>query len=148
VHRFMMLVATGLNIGYLKFAPGTFGSLLAIPLAYFFNDASVLVKFFLFIVLLVIGLISSEYYEKYVSITDPPEVVIDEIAGYYFVLMIIDITFVNILITFVLFRFFDIVKIYPVKRVESVGGGVGIMLDDICSSIYALITFFIITLLI
>lgn len=148
MHRFMMLVATGLNIGYLKFAPGTFGSLLAIPLAYFFNDASVLVKFFLFIVLLVIGLISSEYYEKYVSITDPPEVVIDEIAGYYFVLMIIDITFVNILITFVLFRFFDIVKIYPVKRVESVGGGVGIMLDDICSSIYALIAFFIITLLI
>lgn len=144
MHQFMILFATGLKSGYAKVMPGTFGTLPAIPLILLTDSFSILTKFMIFIFLFVGGIIVSEYYEQYFNKKDPGEVVIDEIAAYYMMLMFIPISLTTLLLSFVLFRIFDITKPYPIKKLESIGGGVGIMLDDILAAIYALVIFIII----
>lgn len=144
MHNFMILIATGFYSGYSKYAPGTVGTLAAIPILLLTNWFSILGKFFIFLLLFILGIISSEYYESYKEKKDPKEVVIDEIAAYYFILMFIEPTILNILITFFLFRFFDITKIYPINAVERVGGGTGVMLDDMVAALYSIFVFFII----
>lgn len=144
MHNFMILIATGFYSGYSKYAPGTVGTLAAIPILLLTNWLSILGKFFIFLLLFILGIVSSEYYESYKEKKDPKEVVIDEIAAYYFILMFIEPTILNILITFSLFRFFDITKIYPINAVERVGGGTGVMLDDMVAALYSIFVFFII----
>jgi phosphatidylglycerophosphatase A len=144
MHKFLIFFATGCYSGYIKFAPGTFGTLVAIPIFLIFLKLSIIGKFFIFLVLFIGGLISSEYYENYKGEKDPKEVVIDEIAAYYFVLMFVNYSLVNLFITFVLFRIFDIFKFYPTKEVEKIGGGPGVMFDDMIAAIYSLFLFFII----
>ena len=144
MHKFLILMATGLGSGYAKIVPGTFGTLPAIPLILLTDSFSILTKFLIFIFLFVGGIISAEYYEKYFDKKDPSEVVIDEIAAYYLMLMFIPVNAVNIVISFVLFRIFDITKPYPIRNAESVGGGVGIMIDDILAILYSLAVFFVI----
>lgn len=144
MHNFLILVATGFYSGYSKLIPGTIGTLVAIPLIAMSFWLSLFGKFFVFLVLFVIGIISAEYYESFYEKKDPGEVVIDEIAAYYFILMFVEFTFMNVLLSFLLFRLFDITKVYPANRAEAVGGGVGIMLDDMVAAIYAIIVFFVI----
>lgn len=144
MHNFLILTATGFYSGYSKYAPGTVGTLVAIPLLLITIWLSILGKFFIFLLLFILGIVSSEYYESYKEKKDPKEVVIDEIAAYYFILMFIEPNIVNILITFFLFRFFDITKIYPINAVERVGGGTGVMLDDMVAALYSIFVFFII----
>jgi phosphatidylglycerophosphatase A len=144
MHKFLIILATGLGTGYAKIVPGTFGTIPAIPLIFLTNKFSILTKLLIFILLFVGGIISAEYYEKYYDKKDPSEVVIDEIAAYYLMLMFIPLTTANLLLSFVLFRIFDITKPYPIRNAESVGGGVGIMIDDILAIFYALAVFFII----
>jgi len=144
MHKFLIFFATGCYSGYIKFAPGTFGTLVAIPIFLIFLKLSIIGKFFIFLVLFIGGLISSEYYENYKGEKDPKEVVIDEIAAYYFVLMFVNYSLINLFITFVLFRIFDIFKFYPTKEVEKIGGGPGVMFDDMIAAIYSLFLFFII----
>lgn len=143
MHKFFILIATGCYSGFAKKIPGTFGTLAAIPLILLTGWMSVVGKFLVFIVLFVTGIIVSEYYEKYTGREDPKEVVIDEIAAYYFITIFLDMTFWNIVITFLLFRFFDIAKIYPANKAEDIAGGTGIMLDDIVAAVYSIISFFV-----
>lgn len=143
MHEFMRFTATGCYSGYAKKAPGTFGTLATIPLILLTDWMSVVGKFLVFIVLFVIGIVASEYYEKYTGVNDPKEVVIDEIAAYYLIMIFLDVTFLNIVVTFFLFRIFDILKVYPANKAEEVAGGTGIMLDDIVAAVYSIITFFI-----
>ncbi|UOD35316.1 phosphatidylglycerophosphatase A [Deferribacteraceae bacterium V6Fe1] len=143
MHNFFILLATGFYSGYSKYAPGTVGTLVALPILGLSMWFSLLGKFFIFLLLFVLGIVASEYYESYKEKKDPKEVVIDEIAAYYFILIFIDLTFVNIILTFLLFRFFDITKIYPANVAESVGGGTGIMLDDMVAALYSILVFFI-----
>jgi len=143
MHNFLILLATGFYSGYSKYAPGTVGTLVALLILALSMWLSLFGKFFIFILLFVLGIIASEYYESYNEKKDPKEVVIDEIAAYYFILIFIDLTFVNIILTFLLFRFFDITKIYPANVAESVGGGTGIMLDDMVAALYSILVFFI-----
>lgn len=143
MHNFLILLATGFYSGYSKYAPGTVGTLVALLILALSMWLSLFGKFFIFILLFVLGIIASEYYESYNEKKDPKEVVIDEIAAYYFILIFIDVTFFNIILTFLLFRFFDITKIYPANVAESVGGGTGIMLDDMVAALYSILVFFI-----
>lgn len=144
MHQFLILLATGLRSGYAPIVPGTFGTLPAIPIIMLTAPLSILTKMLVFILLFVGGIIASEYYEKYFEKKDPGEVVIDEIAAYYLVLMFIPLTTTNVILSFILFRIFDITKPYPIKKLEAIGGGVGIMLDDILAAVYALLSFIVI----
>jgi len=140
MHTFLKLVATGLNVGFITVAPGTFGTLATIPLIIITLKLSIFWKFLIFITLLIVGIIASEYYEHYYDKGDPSEVVIDEIAAYYLVMIFTPYNLLNLFLSFIIFRFFDILKPYPIKNLEdNLSGGVGIMLDDIVAALYTII---------
>ncbi len=68
---------------------------------------------------------------------DPGEVVIDEIVGYLITMGLIPLHLIKVIVGFILFRVFDIFKPFPIKRLERIGGGWGIMLDDAIAGLYA-----------
>ncbi|KAA0258895.1 phosphatidylglycerophosphatase A [Deferribacter autotrophicus] len=140
MHKFLKWTATGLNVGFIEYMPGTFGTLVAIPLIFLTGVFSIFFKFLFFIILFILGIIASEYYQHYYEKEDPSEVVIDEIAAFYFIMIFFPATLLNLILSFFIFRIFDIWKPYPIKQIEkSVSGGVGIMIDDIVAAIYTLI---------
>ncbi|MDR1947181.1 MAG: phosphatidylglycerophosphatase A [Desulfovibrio sp.] len=129
--------------------PGTCGSLVALIAApYLFIPLPAAGRILLLALLLASGIPASGRAEKLLSRTDPPEVVIDEFFGQWLTLLPFaapDIA--DYAAAFILFRFFDIVKPWPVKKAEALGGGPGIMLDDAAAGIYAILCFALLNLL-
>ncbi len=68
---------------------------------------------------------------------DPSHVVIDEVCGYLFTMILIPFTWVNVIVGLFLFRVLDITKPYPIRKIEKIKGGYGIVLDDVLAGIYA-----------
>lgn len=136
--RLIKMFATGLGLGYAPFAPGTAGSLLGIPLFY------VMAPFPWMIYLLTAtafacfaGYLSNEA-EPLFPGKDSPHIVIDEIAGMLFTFFLVTPTAVHIILGFCLFRFFDIVKIFPANQFQRrLPGGLGIVADDLAAGVYA-----------
>jgi phosphatidylglycerophosphatase A len=94
--------------------------------------------------LLIVGVICSVYIEKSLSVKDPKWIVIDEVLGMFLCLFLLPKNWIAYLFLFLLFRFFDITKIYPINRVENISApGWGVMLDDVVAAIYAVIVAFI-----
>ncbi|MGB9732240.1 MULTISPECIES: phosphatidylglycerophosphatase A family protein [Calditerrivibrio] len=147
--RFYTTVATGFFTGFSSWAPGTVGTLVAIPIYFlvnlFFSNFVVLL---VGIGLLVLGYFASEFYLSLSEEKDPKEVVIDEIAAFYLLIYFAPLgTFSMIIklpILFGLFRLFDIIKLYPANLVERFEGGLGIMLDDLVAAGYALVAYLLI----
>lgn len=137
--RLYMFIATGAYSGYLPKAPGTWGSavgvliwlgLARLPLTTYWASIGVL---------FVIGVISAGAAEKIVDRGDPGLVVIDEIVGQLIALAIAPLHPLAALAGFVLFRFFDILKPFPINWIDDhLHGGLGIMLDDVIAGLYAL----------
>lgn len=125
-------------MGYLPKAPGTFGSLLGI-LIYLRLREFRIVYITVVALLFVIGFLISKKAEDIFGQKDSPKIVIDEIAALCFVYLFIKPTLLIILLGFVLFRIFDILKPFPIKRVQKMPGSLGIMLDDIAAGIYVII---------
>ncbi len=136
--RLLMLIATGAGSGYLPKAPGTWGSLVGVllwlplvrlgPQVYLISTA----------VLLVLGTAAAGAAEKIVDRGDPGLVVIDEIVGQLIALALAPVTPVTVIAGFLLFRFFDILKPFPVNWLDThIHGGLGIMLDDVAAGLYA-----------
>lgn len=120
-------------IGYFPYAPGTYGSILACIFIYLFPSVFAHPLFVaLFIVASLIALNSLVLDEK-----DPGYVVIDEVAGMFVVMAGHNINILSLLAGFLLFRFFDIIKPYPIKRMETFQRGYGILADDILAGIFA-----------
>ena len=139
--NFSKYFATLFGIGFISFAPGTFGSLFAILIWYVFID---LFSIFYFIVLFLFVLSVSFYFtdiylDNYKK-KDPSEVIVDEFLGQSIpLLFIVNFNIYEVLIAFVTFRFFDIYKIYPINKMEDLKGSYGVILDDIVAGIYSLI---------
>ena len=126
-------LGTVLGIGYLPFAPGTFGSLAAI-LTVYFTSASDMVGVVVIIVLSVIGIIASTYIEKSKG-HDAGIIVIDEYVGQWISVLFLPRTILVLILGFILFRIFDIVKPYPVNKSQSLKAGWGVMADDILAGL-------------
>ena len=140
------LIASGLLTGYAPVAPGTAGSLFCCILLYFIPEIRALHKLIILAVLFIIGaLISSELEKEWGK--DPSKIVIDEVAGMLCTLIAAPKSLVFYGAGFLLFRFFDIVKPFPVKSGEKLKGGWGIMADDILAGLYAALVLQIIILL-
>ena len=154
VHRF---IATGAFSGYFPWAPGTAGSLVGI-LCYLLPGASSPIVLGMMIVAgFFVGRVSSDRVAESIgnelvatsrltkrlfqpgstSHHDPSIVVIDEIVGMWIALLFIPKSVPAVLIAFVSFRIFDIVKPPPASGLEHIGHGWGIMLDDVVAGIYA-----------
>jgi phosphatidylglycerophosphatase A len=75
--------------------------------------------------------------ERLLGRRDPPEVVSDEVAGFMVTLYLLPFSWVYIAGGFVLFRIMDIAKPFPIRRIEGIPGGIGIVLDDVLAGIFA-----------
>jgi len=125
-------IATLFGIGRVPLAPGTVASLLAFvlafPLAGWGGRLAVLMAG---IVASAIGAWAAEHYARDSNNPNPSECVIDELAGQWIACAFAPFTFWAFLLAFILFRFFDIVKPWPISRLERLHGGLGIMADDL-----------------
>jgi phosphatidylglycerophosphatase A len=138
----IVFLATGCNVGKIKYAPGTFGTLVGIPLFLvlsFFNGEGLLPYQSLMIVAFVIFAIwVADRAVTILATPDPGCVVIDEIAGFLVTMTGLDFTLKNVILGFLIFRFFDILKPFPVKNLEDgVSGGAGVVADDVAAGIMA-----------
>ena len=135
-------ITTLFGAGYIKYAPGTIGSILTILIWVLIYTAFGQIYFLgLFLILA-----ACSYYliKKYLSVynkKDPQEIIIDEFIGISIPLLFVSSyqSYFEILLVFVSFRIFDIFKIYPVNKAEMIHGPIGIILDDVIAGIYTLI---------
>lgn len=137
--KFILFSATGAGAGYFPLFPGTIGTLVAIPISLALNRlASVTVWPALIALLLaVFGAISvATAASQILRQKDPGMIVIDEIVGFLVANFHTPERVTPIIMSFILFRFFDIAKIYPAARLEKLPGGSGIVLDDIMAGLY------------
>ncbi|GAB2995294.1 phosphatidylglycerophosphatase A family protein [Psychrosphaera aestuarii] len=132
------LLATGFGSGLAPFAPGTFGTLAAIPLylAFVYSPAYLFYIFTVFTCLVgpyICGKAASD-----IGVHDHKAIVWDEFAGMFITLCFVPFSWTAIAVGFVLFRFFDIVKPWPISYLDKhVHGGLGIMIDDIAAGFAA-----------
>lgn len=137
---------TFFGIGRLKPGPGTWASLAAAAIwfialfpAHLTNGLSSLLTLAAAAAVVPVGIRASTIVERESGRTDPGFVVIDEVAGQWITLAFTPVDPGHTLVAFVLFRFFDIVKPWPVRQFEKLPGGNGIMLDDVAAGIYGLL---------
>lgn len=139
----MQLLALGFGSGLAPKAPGTFGTLAAIPLYLFFFEYSFLIQLAIVALTFAVGIYLCQATADALGVHDHPAIVWDEFVGFWLTmlplpLLGVDLHWYWLALGFVLFRFFDIVKPWPIRWVDrKVSGGFGIMFDDILAGIYA-----------
>ncbi len=131
--------------GLAPVAPGTWGTLVAAILApIWFLPLPLLGRILVLVVIFFLGSLASSRAEELLKCKDPSQVVIDEFLGMWLVLLPFNkITPLQLFLGFVLFRFFDIVKPWPIKASENwMRSGYGVMLDDVVAAVFAMICLF------
>jgi len=143
---YLALAISTFGDGYLPLAPGTWGSLVAVGIflgftQVFKGNALVAVVLVSIVVVTFAGIWAASRTEALANRKDPSKVVVDEVAGQLISLFPLTLftqwSIVAVIISFILFRFFDIVKPYPARRLEALKGGLGIMCDDLIAGVYA-----------
>lgn len=138
-------LSTWFHVGLIPKAPGTFGTLAAIPFAgYLYHHFGMNGLALATVLCTLVGVWVSSAYVKTTGREDPKEVVIDEVAGFWLTcLLAIDVfhhmsNVLAVVILFASFRLFDITKPWPISVADSkVKGGFGIMIDDLLAALYA-----------
>ena len=132
------MIATYFGIGFSPKTPGTVASLAALPLVFFISKLGPIYYMIFTFLLTIAGIIVCEAYEKMNEGHDRQEIVIDEVVGILITMTWMPQTWQAYLVGFLLFRFFDILKPFPIGRIDQkVGGGLGVMLDDVAAGIIA-----------
>jgi phosphatidylglycerophosphatase A len=128
--------ATGFGSGYTPFAPGTAGTLVAVPLAMLMPEGFFAQALFLAVVIK-LAIWSAHAAAPAFGLKDPGQIVVDEIAGYLVTVAMLPAGWPTWVAGFVAFRLFDIWKPPPCRRLEALPGGVGIVADDLMAGLYA-----------
>ncbi len=139
VDRLKLGVVSCGYLGCAPFAPGTFGTLGGVAIAWALRDSENYLPWLLSIaaVLYVIGRSLGDWSEKHAGGKDPGFFVLDEVIGYMVTVAWVEgPTLLSLAVAFVVFRFFDILKPPPGRNVERIGGGDGILLDDVVAGLY------------
>ncbi len=137
LRRIGVFIATCAYVGYAPVAPGTFGS--AIGLAVFYvvrHQRSTTVEVAVIVALAAVGLWSATEAEHHFGGIDPGPVVIDEVIGMLITLAFIPVNVAGAIVAFFIFRFLDVVKPWPARRLEQLPGGFGVVLDDMMAGVY------------
>nr|WP_239031205.1 phosphatidylglycerophosphatase A [Pseudoalteromonas sp. MMG024] len=130
----------GFGLGLAPKAPGTFGTLAAIPFIFLTMMAPLWLQLVVAIAICAIGIWFCDVASRDAGVHDHPAIVWDEVAGFYITMIGAAISWQTLLVGFILFRFFDIVKPWPITLLDKhVKGGFGIMVDDILAGIFSLI---------
>ncbi len=132
----VLLAAWG-PCGFAPFAPGTFGTLGAIPLYLALSRLSIGAYLAVTASLLVLGVWAAEQAGKYWGVADASPIVIDEVAGYLVTLALVPFSWQAVAAGFVLFRIFDVVKPWPASAFDRMKNGFGVMMDDVAAGVWA-----------
>ena len=135
--KIALILATWFGVGLAPVISGTFGTLAAVPLILLLNYFGEWYGVIALVVVTVVAIWASDRTQGLLGKTDPSEVVIDEVAGFLVTMLLLPASLVNVGLGFILFRFFDIVKPWPVRQSERLKGGVGIVVDDLLAGVYA-----------
>jgi len=144
-------LALGFGTGLSRKAPGTLGTLAAIPLYLLISSYSSFSQILIAIFFAIIGVFICDYTARALKVKDPSAIVWDEIAAFFLMLVICQpfSSYIQIIQLFLLFRLFDIWKPFPINYLDKhIDGGLGIMLDDYAAALFALFIFFLIQWLI
>jgi phosphatidylglycerophosphatase A len=134
--RVLEALATGFYLGKIPFMPGTWGTLLGLPLAWVFAQGSPVGYMIKAVLFLFFAVAVAEFYEREFKAHDPKEIVIDEIIGYVIAMTWLPLTWQSFLAAFIVFRFFDIVKPPPIRAIDRrVKGGFGTVMDDVAAGL-------------
>lgn len=132
-------LALGFGSGLAPKAPGTFGTLAAIPVYLLLVQLPLWAYLFAVAVSFVIGVYLCDRATRDVDVHDHPAIVWDEIVGFLITMIMVPAGWPWVLAGFVLFRFFDIIKPWPIRFLDRyVTGGFGIMIDDVVAGLFAL----------
>ena len=136
--RAVLFLATGFFIGTVPFAPGTFGSIIGLPICFLISRLDILIAVICTILFILFAIWMAGVAEKALKKKDAGEIVIDEIAGLIVTFIGIPFTLKTVIVGFIIFRAFDILKPFPIGTLErKVAGGPGIVLDDVLAGLYA-----------
>ena len=131
-------IAFGFGSGAVPFAPGTFGTLMAIPFYLLMQSLSHAMYFFLVVLITIASMWLCDKVSKEIKVHDHSGMCLDEIVGYLVTMYAVPQGIFWILSGFALFRLFDIWKPWPIRFVdEQVKGGIGIILDDVLAGVYS-----------
>ncbi len=141
-------LALGFGSGLAPKAPGTFGTLAAIPLLFLANFFSSLQYGLVIIFMAIAGIYICGKAAKDAGVHDHGAIVWDEIVGLMITLFMFPLTWQTILVGFLLFRFFDILKPWPISYLDKhCTGGFGIMIDDVVAGVFAWLGMYVIFVL-
>ena len=134
------ILAFGFGAGLAPFAPGTFGSLPGVLLFWLTMDFGLYVQLGVALSATLAGVWICGESARRIGVHDHGGIVWDEIVGMYLTLMVATFSVTGWILAFVLFRVMDIVKPWPIRGLDHrIGGGIGIMLDDLVAALYAAI---------
>ena len=137
----VLFLSTGFFTGYMPLAPGTFGTLPALPLCYLLSLGSPVFSAVFIFVFILLAVLLAHGGEKLLGKKDPGCIVIDEMAGMLVTMAGLPFNFFTVCAGFVLFRLLDISKPFPIRYLErKIPGGTGIVVDDIAAGIIANVT--------
>ncbi len=130
--------ALGLGSGLSPKAPGTFGTMAAVPLVVLLSVASMWLSLVAIVAICLLGIYVSQVVTNDIGVEDHGAIVIDEVAGFAITMWAIPLDLLSICVGFALFRLFDSVKPWPIRWFDrNIHGGLGIMLDDIVAGVLA-----------
>ena len=133
-------IATCFKVGYLPLAPGTWGSIFAILLWWaFLKNVNIYIFVILIIFSFLIGIVASNIVIDQRGDADPSYIIIDELVGQWLALLFIPQEYFYIVISFISFRFFDIIKPWPISLIEKLPKGLGVMSDDFIAGLITLV---------
>ncbi|HET7287025.1 MAG TPA: phosphatidylglycerophosphatase A [Pyrinomonadaceae bacterium] len=136
---YLALAIATCGVGYLPLMPGTFGSLVGVGIFLLLPPIAIPITILAFTF---VGIWAGTRTEKLADRKDPGKIVVDEVAGQLialFPLVFVKWSMIMVMVSFILFRFFDIVKPYPANRLQDLKGGAGVMCDDLVAGAYAAI---------
>jgi len=138
------LVATFLGAGRLRPGPGTWGSAAAVVIwavlsPWIPTQVQPVVLAALALLAILVGIPAATRFARASQLKDPQSVVIDEVAGQWITLLFAPVSWKTLLVGFILFRAFDILKPPPVRQLERLPEGTGIVIDDVAAGLYALL---------
>lgn len=138
INLFEKIIGSGLFTGYIPFASGTFGSLIAIFIYWIPGFEQLHIVLPAIVILFIYGVYVSSKFENVYG-KDPSQCTVDEVVGTWIALVAIPKSFLLTLTSFFIWRALDIIKPYPARSSEKLPGGWGIMIDDVVSGFYSVI---------
>ena len=134
------VLAFGFGSGLSPVAPGTMGTLLAVPFIFILRSMNDPAFWMVLVLLFLLGVWVCGHVSRQLGVHDHGGIVWDEMVGYWLCVAFVPLQWPWLLAAFVLFRFFDIIKPWPIRQIDrKVSGGFGIMADDIVAALFTIL---------